>query len=257
MNLVNELNSQLLSSLMRQVDRARESLKSKSRFLITRNAKNSSGSMISKPSSNVPVISGMPASAKKSGVLVIALAIAVAGCESKTAQDYLDSAQQSMQKGEHAVAKVELKNAITLEPNNVDALSLMGQVRYLEGNFPEALKNLGRAGDLGELSDSAQIFLLSSKNKLGKFSEVIGELEHKEGLSADQQVVLADAYIAARDTTKAAELYGQNLHLTSGLLGVSRIAFMEGEFERALSFAEQAIEKAPASGDARLLAGRD
>lgn len=71
------------------------------------------------------------------------------GCDSKTAQDYIQSAKLQYQDNQPQAAIIALKNAIALEPQNVEARKNLGLYYLKAGFFSEAEKELRKARELG------------------------------------------------------------------------------------------------------------
>ena len=167
------------------------------------------------------------------------LVVASFGCDNQTAQDHLQSARDSLANGESRVAVIELKNAIQKDSSLGEARALLGQLHFRSGDLASALKELERAVDLGVSNDATQLSLLRTKNGLGRYSEVLGELEERERLEPEYAVVLADAYLIAGDIERAKPLLQQGLHLPDGLFGMARVAQLENDPERAYSYLKQ------------------
>jgi putative PEP-CTERM system TPR-repeat lipoprotein len=188
-------------------------------------------------------------------VLLGCIGLLALGCDNKTVAEHVQSAQEAIGKGELRVAVIELKNAIQKDANAGNARSLLGQVHYALGDLPSSLKELERAVDLGQQDDATRLALLKTKNSMGRYSEVIGELEEESNLTPEYAVVLADAYFDASDIPRAKLLYEQGLHLPDGLFGMARVAQIENDIERALSYLRQVVEKQPAHRDGWLYKG--
>ena len=144
---------------------------------------------------------------------VVAMLLTATGCDNKTAQEHLDSARERIAAGEPRVAIIELKNAIQKEPTLAQARSLLGQLHFQAGDLPSALKELVRAVDLNLTDDATQLALLRTKNAMGRYSEVVGELEEQSSLAPEYAVTLAQAYRIAGDVERAKPLLQQGLHL--------------------------------------------
>jgi len=179
----------------------------------------------------------------------------VAGCGGQTAEEHLAEAREYVAEDEPRAAVIELKNALRKDPQSGPAHALLGEIRYQQGDLPNALKNLKKALDLGVQTPDLQLNLLNVKLGLGRYSEVIGELEGQSDLSPAQQIALAEAYLLAEDVSKAKALLQNNLQLADGLLGMSKVAFLQNDLKRALSYVQQAVEKEPQHASAWLFKG--
>ena len=81
--------------------------------------------------------------------LIALFTLTFLGCDNRSAQDYIQSAKVQYQDNQTQGAFLDLKNAIALEPQNVEARKNLG-LYYLEaGFFSEAEKELCKARELG------------------------------------------------------------------------------------------------------------
>jgi putative PEP-CTERM system TPR-repeat lipoprotein len=81
--------------------------------------------------------------------LIALFSLTFLGCDNRSAQDYIQSAKVQYQDNQTQGAFLDLKNAIALEPQNVEARKNLG-LYYLEaGFFSEAEKELRKARALG------------------------------------------------------------------------------------------------------------
>jgi putative PEP-CTERM system TPR-repeat lipoprotein len=178
-----------------------------------------------------------------SAALFLALVPALAGCDSTTADEYLDRARTSIAETEYRTAVIELKNALQKQPELGTARKLLGQTYYLQGDFPGAVREFERALDLGIPTSDIELELLSAKNRIGRYQEVIGALaQRSDPVTAELKAVLADAYFAAQDLTQAESLYQQALTTSAGNLGLGRIAWMNGDLERARHYLNASLD---------------
>ncbi len=188
-------------------------------------------------------------------LLISLLVAASVACDTKTAAEHLQSAHVNVAEGEPRVAIIELKNAIQKDPSLGEARSLLGQLHFLSGDLPSALKELERAVDLGIVDDTLRLTLLRTKTAMGRYTQVLGELEQAERLDPDYAVVLAEAYLAAGDFERAKPLLQQGLHLPVGLLGMAKVAQMEKDVERSYSYLLKLVQQYPQQRDGWLLKG--
>ena len=188
-------------------------------------------------------------------LLGAALLLFVSACDSKTPEEHFADAQASIGKSEDRIAVIELKNAVQKNPQYGEARSLLGQMHYVLGDMPSALKELERALDLGQDDQITQLYILKTKLAMGRYSEVVGELEEEAALEPEFAVVLADAYIFAGDYEKAKPLVSQGMHLADGLVGAAKLAHIENDLERAQSFLDQAVALDPRQTGAWLYKG--
>ncbi|NKB99791.1 MAG: PEP-CTERM system TPR-repeat protein PrsT [Pseudomonadales bacterium] len=179
------------------------------------------------------------------GIVLVTLLLVASACDSKTAEQHFADAELNIANAEERVAVIELKNAVQKNPQYAAARSLLGQMHFMLGDMPSALKELERALDLGLDDETTRLHILKTKLAMGRYSEVVGELEEASSLSPPFAVALADAYIFAGDFEKAKPLVEQGLHLADGLVSAAKLAQVENDLERAQSYLDQSVTKAP------------
>ena len=184
-----------------------------------------------------------------------ALLFFVSACDSKTPEMHFADAQSKVAEGQEQVAVIELKNAIQKNPQFAEARSLLGQIHFNLGDMPAALKELERALDLGQNDTITRLHILKAKLAMGRYSEVVGELEEATALDPEFAVVLGDAYIFAGDYEKAKPMVAQGMHLADGLLVAAKLAHLENDLDRALSYLERAVGISPRLTSAWLYKG--
>lgn len=182
-------------------------------------------------------------------------ALFLAACDSKTPEEHLTDAQAHAQSNEVRAAIIELKNALQKDPSSAAARALLGKMHYLVGNYQDAEKEFDRAIDLGVTDLDTRHYRLRTRLALGGYAQVIGDLEERTSLEPELAVVLGEAYFAGGDVQRARPLIEQGMHLAHGLVAASRMAASENDFERALSYASQAVAKDPNLTGAWLLKG--
>ncbi len=189
-------------------------------------------------------------------ILAVVLSIfAIAACDLESPEDHLNSAREYIDRGEYIEAEIELKNAIRKDTRSAVAREMLGSIRYGEGDFQGAIKDLTRAVDLGSTDAQSRYELLRSKTQVGRYAEVVGELEDQAPHSAEMHVILGEAYLAAEDAGLARPHFEKSLHLVDGLLGMAKVAFINSDNDAALSYVEKAIEKDGLSREGWLLKG--
>jgi len=176
------------------------------------------------------------------GLLCLFLLGLLAGCDNTTAAEYLDRAQASYDARDYRTAVIELKNALQQQPDLGAARFLLGRSQARLADYPSALKEFERALDLGISGERLQVELLTAKNRLGRYQEVIGELEPAVDLSAPLAAVLGDAYLGTQDLEAARQMYLQATATAAGNVGLGTIAWIQGDSERARNYLNRASE---------------
>lgn len=93
--------------------------------------------------------------------LVLAAFLLLAACGNTISDaEYVQHAQDFLDKGDLNSAAIELKNALQRNPNNPQARRLLGDVQFELGDLPGAEKELRRARELG-VADDAVLPLLA------------------------------------------------------------------------------------------------
>lgn len=138
------------------------------------------------------------------GLLLVAM-----GCSDplEEAQGLTTKAQQYIQGGEIRAASIELKNALQLNPDNVDARFLLAKVNLDLGHPEAAEKELNRAISLGLSEESSVILLAESLLQQGAYQRLIDEfslesVEDKE-THANLLAIRAMAYSGLGQIEKA------------------------------------------------------
>lgn len=135
--------------------------------------------------------------------ILLFLCLFLAACAPPNPDELLKKAQLHLAAGETSAAIIELKNVLQVEPRNADARLQLGEIYFAMGDMPLALRELEGAADSGIAKERVQKMLLDAKNRQGRFREVIGELEAQTEKDAEHEVILGEAYLAAKDHPKA------------------------------------------------------
>jgi len=106
--------------------------------------------------------------------LCVSSVLFLSGCgDSKSIDDYVKSAQNSIVKNEFQEAIIALKNAVRIEPQNAKVRAQLGRVYIQHGNASGAEKELRRALDLGGDSNDIIPLLLEAIMFSGQYDEAI------------------------------------------------------------------------------------
>jgi putative PEP-CTERM system TPR-repeat lipoprotein len=169
----------------------------------------------------------------------------LSGCDNKTADSYLQSANEYMADNKPQAAVIELKNSLRKNPDLAAARALLGQAHFQLGDYEAALKELETANELGLDDQKTSLTILRAKNMSGRYAKVISELEGGALLSPELEVELGNAYFLAEDVGKAKSAYQQGAHLVDGLVGLAAVARLEGDLAAAKTYLDQAVAKDP------------
>ncbi|MCB1873183.1 MAG: PEP-CTERM system TPR-repeat protein PrsT [Gammaproteobacteria bacterium] len=107
-------------------------------------------------------------------MICLLAALVVTACSAeKTDQHYYDRAVELVEQGEMRAAVIELKNALSKNPNNPQARWFLGKIHLEDGRAAEAEKELLRARELGVVDDTVLPFLARAMLAQGKTAELL------------------------------------------------------------------------------------
>ena len=192
------------------------------------------------------------------GALIL---LGAAGVVAAPADEYVEEARQYLAAGEPKAATIQLKNALQADPAHVAARVMLGTLHLRNNDGAAALKEFGRARDLGAartdwLPGYAQALVLQ-----GEFQRLLDEVEVDQDFSAAQQAALlalrGNANLALRRVDEAAAAYDAALaaqpgHPLAGL-GQARIQLLQGDSEAALARLDAVLAEHPAHVDSLLV----
>ncbi|MGK0235704.1 MAG: putative PEP-CTERM system TPR-repeat lipoprotein [Psychroserpens sp.] len=147
-------------------------------------------------------------------IITMVVAFSLAACSpQKTSEEYLQSAQQSIVANDDASAIIDIKNAIRINRESVEARFLLGELYLRQGEAASAEKELQRSMDLGKNIELVLPKLLKSLNLQDKMSDIIPMIElHKNGQVEFMPQVL---------------LYAGMANIDSGDKAAAKMAFMK------------------------------
>lgn len=192
-------------------------------------------------------------------VLLGALA---AGCSDESAEKFVSSARNYIEKKEYASAVIELKSALQKAPQNGEARYLMGEALLKSGDFARAEIELRKARDLNFSSELVYPALARALIGQGEIKKALSELEGRQfsGVSAAEVDSLrGDAYLSLGEPEKAKQSYSAALQGKPDdvhpRLGLARIAAIQADLPKAISIIEDTLARAPKSAAALELKG--
>jgi putative PEP-CTERM system TPR-repeat lipoprotein len=186
---------------------------------------------------------------------VFVLSIGLAGCGNPSPEESLANADDLFSRGELRSAMIELKNALQEDPSFAPARARLGTVQASLGDHASALKEYERALDLGLDNDDVRIGILRSKNYLGRYSEVIGELEDAAKLDDTRAALLGTALLASGDEDRAEIYLQQAKDIAAGAIGLAQLEARRDQPETALELAAKASELPDATPEILLTQG--
>ncbi len=187
---------------------------------------------------------------------VLALCLLLAGCDDTTAQQHLERARDLLADGDLGAGVIELRNAVRKAPDLGAAQALLGEALARQGDHAGALRAYRRALDRGVGEPEVQVGLYDAQVRTGQHQRVIEALSGRTGLSAGEDLVLADAELAADRIEAARARYLRHPDRSAAQLGLGRIAAFSGDLNEATRRFEQALAIDPDNGEARLGLGQ-
>ncbi len=173
----------------------------------------------------------------------------------------LSEAERYRQKGQFKAAIIELKNLLQTRPDHVQARAKLGELYIDAGDLPSAEKELRRALALG--AGPARILPALGKALLmqGQADKVLAEIRLDPAHPDQMEVVAvrAEAFLALGDTAQAKQLFELIVRkqpaFIPALLGLARLAALDGQPKRATVLARQALALRPDDIDSLRLKG--
>ena len=188
----------------------------------------------------------------------------ISGCAKKeTPEGFFSQAQQSLAKDDSKAAIIQLKNAIQLRPDYVEAHYELGNLYLNSGEVALAEKELRKAVTLN--MDRAKVLPLLARALLmqGQFQKVLDETplqgDNKVQASAEILSSRGHALVALGRRDDGQSAFEQALEKQPGfsdaLLGQARLAVMDHQLDKAVGLIERALIAAPKSVEAWVMKG--
>lgn len=196
----------------------------------------------------------------QAAALLFFLALLVSGC-SKAPSDLIRSAEVYRAKGEFLAAIIQLKNALTLEPDNVEANTLIG-LSYAEvGEAVDAEKKLRGALERGAPQARILPTLGQVLIETEQYQQAIDELRKAKDLDgetmAQVSLLIGRAQMELKQYTEARTQYllATSSKLAEGKLGLARLAAAENDRKTAYKLTEEVLASAPTNVEAWITKG--
>lgn len=195
----------------------------------------------------------MPTSTPSLRCIALAAALFLAGCQHSGA-DLRTEAQQMRQRGDLSGALVTLKNALEAEPDSAETRYLLAQT-YLETGEALSAEKEARLALRGGYARAPALAALGRALVLqGQHKKALAEMESAPWDTRLLMPVRADAYLALGQRNQAYELFDglrqREPRNADALIGLGRIAYVDGKHELAMSFADRILALEPRNTDA-------
>jgi len=191
--------------------------------------------------------------------LTFSLLYAVSASSGPTPEQLVEKAKRYQKDNRTSSAIIELKNALQKDPKYGEARLMLGQLYLTSGDPLSAVKELERALDSGVDKTKVLEPLLKAKTQLGRYQEVLGELQQAEPLTPELFVIEGNAYLAADDTAKARRSFESALKevpdLGGAVLGLATLAWKNSDLVEARELFEKAAAESPESREVWLKKG--
>ncbi len=191
-------------------------------------------------------------------LLCVAL-ISMAACERPDPEMELNAAATSFSAGNYEDAALRLNYVLQLEPNNIRARELRGDIALLLGDYTNASAEFNYAWELGAPSDSIALRLAEAHVGLGQIDEALELLDAAEPALANEPLywtLRAEALLAEDRVSEAERSLSETQRVGDGgaraLTARAQIAFARGESAKAFELIEQAKLVAPKDARVRI-----
>ncbi len=171
--------------------------------------------------------------------------------------DYFQKAERAYAAGDLKASVIELKNALQLNPDSINARWLLGQVYLLQGDSQAAEKEVRRAIQLGAPPDASVGVLGKALLVQGKHQEVLDEARASDTMSpaqkADIMALRGQALLGLSQPEAAEAAFESALRGDPGsvaaLLGLARIGLQRGDPAAVAPHLERALHLEPDNPD--------
>jgi putative PEP-CTERM system TPR-repeat lipoprotein len=186
--------------------------------------------------------------------LALATVLSLGGCVHKDAGILRAQAEQMRQKGQFREAVITLKNALEAEPGSAATRYQLARTYLDTGEALSAEKEARQALRDGYDREATLAVLGRSLVLQGEYKKVLAEVESVGPKARAILPVRADALLALGQRDQARALFTAlntaEPRNTDALIGLGRIAYIEGDQGKAMGYAEQILAVDPNNTDA-------
>ena len=185
----------------------------------------------------------------------------LSGCgKNETSASLIAEAKVFQQKGDNKSALIQLKNAVSKNPEDAEARLLLAAVYNDNGDAVSAEKELRKALSLGANPDSTRAALVKSLLGQAQFQKALDETAGEAALrNPDLLVQRGEAFHGVGKPDEGRAAFEQALALKPGmsaaLLGLGRNALIRSAPDDAMKFVDQALAANPKSVEAWMFKG--
>lgn len=188
----------------------------------------------------------------------IALTLLIAGCGTDSPEKMLASAKDYLAKNDAAAATIQLKNALSKNPNLAEARFLLGRALLDGGDIVAADVELRKALDLKFPQDQLVPQLARVMLAQGQSKKLLEQYENTAGgtgdTAADLKSTLGQAHTSLGQLDKARAAFEDALKANPDYarahLGLARLQAIEKDLPGALATIDALLAKSPQNADA-------
>lgn len=188
----------------------------------------------------------------------------VTGCTKKTSEEYIALAETKIQQNDIPTAIIELKNAISANPQDPKSRFMLGSLYAQRGSSAAAEKELLRASELGYEPNEVLPILANVYSLQFKNAEIIQLVEESRNLSPEVTTSLLlykalahfqldEPYKARKAVEDANEISSDSLY---SKLGNAYVDFSNQQIDTSLEKINEILKEQPDFADAHLLKGQ-
>lgn len=185
------------------------------------------------------------------------LLIAACGQHVQTYDELLAAAAQATAQGAHAMALMELKAAVDMQPRNADGRVLLARSLLANGQANDAEKQLRRAFQLGANRQQILPLLCQTLFEQKSFQQLIEETELAAAsgtLDAASQVYRGRALLMQGSADQAEQLFKQAQTTPaskgSASIGLAQVELLRGNVDSALKHINDVLAQHPDNAEA-------
>lgn len=188
----------------------------------------------------------------------LALTLLAAGCGKGSPDEMLASAKDYLSKNDGAAATIQLKNALSKNPDLAEARFLLGRALLDSGDAMAAEVELRKALDLKFAPDQVSPVLARALLAQGQLKKLLDQYENSTpgtgDAAADMKATLGQAHASLGQFDKARAAFEDalktNADYARARLGLARLQAMEKNISGALETVEAILAKSPQNADA-------
>ncbi len=175
----------------------------------------------------------------------------------KTAAEYYEDAVVHYGQGDYKTSTIQLRNALQVDPNLLQARLLLGLALVRQGNGVAAEEELLKANKLGADRSLTVIALAQAYLEQLRYRDLLANIQ-TEGFNQDTRAELlalrGQAYLELREFNDAAKAFAEaeqvNPKSASPLIGRATLLLRQGQLAEAKTQADRAVTLAPKEADA-------